>query len=267
MVPASFPHFQTNPRGSSTSEQQEKTDIHTVVEPVTSEYKTHDSPYSQDTVEKKSSYMRILIPILLAVVVLFFLYRMCSEDNNRMKQNKITADTIHRIGDTMSHEMSSQRESQEVILHNGTHLHVYKGGIEEQLVDFLEKGEYKTMSEEQLKAIWFDFDYLNFETGSATITPDSKVQLDNIVAILQAYPDTKIKIGGYTDRVGDESTNKRLSSDRANAVKDYLTNKGLLNQIDDAEGYGSEFAKYPSDAPESQRVFDRRVSISVRNNP
>lgn len=94
--------------------------------------------------------------------------------------------------------------------------------------------------------------------------PESQVQVDNLVAILNAFPDAKIKLGGYTDKTGDEAINKKLSNDRAIAVKNAFEAKGVGNRVMATEGYGSQFAKFPADAPESDRVTDRRVAVSVR---
>ena len=58
--------------------------------------------------------------------------------------------------------------------------------------------------------------------------------------------------------------NKKLSGDRATAVKDALSKAGVGAQVTDAEGYGSTMAKYAADAPETDRVKDRHVSVSVR---
>mgnify|MGYP003549474395 CR=1 FL=1 len=120
------------------------------------------------------------------------------------------------------------------------------------------------MGEDSLKKIWFDFDNLNFETGSANLTAGSQAQVSNMVAILKAFPAAKLKIGGYTDKVGNEASNRKLSASRANAVKAALDKGGVGAQVIGAEGYGSEFAKFPADAPESDRVKDRHVSVSIR---
>ena len=111
---------------------------------------------------------------------------------------------------------------------------------------------------------WFDFNDLNFKFGTAEIIPESRKELDDLVEILKAFPKVKIKIGAYTDRVGTESGNKKLSQDRANAIAAALKEAGVSAQVTGAEGYGSEFAKYPADAPEENRIKDRRVSVSVR---
>lgn len=155
------------------------------------------------------------------------------------------------------------RESLKVKLKNGVEIDAFKGGIEDKLVAFLNT-DYKALGADSLKNVWFDFDNLNFKTASAEITPESQKQIDNLTAILKAYPEVKLKIGGYTDKVGDEAKNKKLSGDRATAVKDALTKAGVGAQVPSAEGYGSSFAKYAADAPESDRVKDRHVSVSVR---
>lgn len=72
---------------------------------------------------------------------------------------------------------------------------------------------------------WFEFDRLNFASGSATILPESQEQLDNITAVLKAYPTVNVKIGGYTDNTGDPAANQKLSQARAESVMQALTAK------------------------------------------
>jgi outer membrane protein OmpA-like peptidoglycan-associated protein len=146
-----------------------------------------------------------------------------------------------------------------VELPGGVILDAYKGGIEDQLVSFL-----KDPSAEAGKDVWFDFDNLNFASGTADITPESQAQVNNIAAILKAFPKAKIKIGGYTDKTGDETANLNLSRNRAEAVKAALESAGVGSQVTGAEGYGSQYAKIPVEAPETARAVDRRVSVSVR---
>ena len=155
------------------------------------------------------------------------------------------------------------KESFKVKLANGVEIDALKAGIEDKLVAFLGTN-YKALGADSLKKIWFDFDNLNFKTGSAELTAESQKQVDNMTAILKAYPAVKLKIGGYTDKVGDEAKNKKLSGDRAAAVKDALAKAGVGAQVTDAEGYGSAMAKYAADAPEADRVKDRHVSVSLR---
>jgi outer membrane protein OmpA-like peptidoglycan-associated protein len=151
-------------------------------------------------------------------------------------------------------------ESLKVKLPDGVELDAFKGGIEDQLVTFL-----NNPSAVAGKNAWFDFDNLSFKTGSADITEESIKQVQNIAAILKAYPKLKIKIGGYTDKTGDSLANFKLSQGRAESVLSALKSSGANpSQLLGAEGYGSSFAKAPTDAPDEERKKDRRISVSVR---
>lgn len=151
----------------------------------------------------------------------------------------------------------------DVTLPNGTKLQAFPGGIEDQLVKFIQSDEYKNGTNDTLKTKWFDFDDLNFKFGTGELEATSQRQLDNIVAILKAFPDVKIKIGGYTDKKGDDATNKKLSDTRAKAVKAKLEAAGVGAQVPEAEGYGEEQAKVAETATDAERAVDRKTSVRL----
>jgi uncharacterized protein YidB (DUF937 family)/outer membrane protein OmpA-like peptidoglycan-associated protein len=157
----------------------------------------------------------------------------------------------------------TDRKLTEVSLPNGTKLQAYPGGIEDQLLKFIQSDEYKNGTAATLKDKWFNFDDLNFKFGTTELVPESKRQLDNIVAILKAFPDVKIKIGGYTDKKGDDAANKPLSGDRAKAVKTALEKAGVGAQVPEAEGYGEEFATVAETASDEERKADRKTSVRL----
>jgi outer membrane protein OmpA-like peptidoglycan-associated protein len=145
-------------------------------------------------------------------------------------------------------------------LPNGVEIKAYRNGIEDRLISFLNDPARKVDNN-----LWFDFDKLNFETGSSMITAESMPQIRNIAAILKAFPNASIKIGGYTDATGHEPTNQKLSQSRAEAVVAELRSNGIPDeQLAGAEGYGSKFAKAASNASDEERKMDRRISVSVR---
>jgi outer membrane protein OmpA-like peptidoglycan-associated protein len=218
--------------------------------------------HAEETVEKTGNSMKFLLPLflaILAIILLIYFFKGCNEG---VKDGAANKDTTQTHVDTTT-VVASAPESIKVKLPNGIELDAFKGGIEDKLVAFL-MTDYAKLGEDSLKKIWFDFDNLTFKLGSAEITPESQHQIDNIAAILKAFSKSKIKIGGYTDKTGDEPTNKKLSGDRATAVKAALDKAGVGPQVIGAEGYGSDFAVYPATAPESDRVHDRHVSVSVR---
>ncbi|MBE8712491.1 OmpA family protein [Sphingobacterium hungaricum] len=222
--------------------------------------------HTPESVKKNSrgaGYWWLLIPILLIVAWMVF-GKGCSNDKpTSTVDTSSSANSVAIVDSGMNNDSIASRQDVTIALPNGENLNAYASGIEENLVAFL-NSDYKSLSDEELKNKWFDFDYLNFETETATITEDSRNQLQNLNKILKAYPDAKIKIGGYTDKTGNEAYNKKLSLDRANAVKTFLTAEGSGAQVIDTEGYGSEHAKYEASAPESDRITDRRISVSVR---
>lgn len=146
---------------------------------------------------------------------------------------------------------------------NGTELHAYQGGLEEQMVHFLKSDGYnKAADDSSLKDVWYNFDNVNFKMGSATeLEAGSADQISNLAAILKAYPTAKIKIGGYTDKTGNEAANVKLSLDRANFIKSELSKLGVGAQILGAEGYGSKFAKVDAKASDEERAADRKMAV------
>lgn len=206
-----------------------------------------------------------LLLILIAIILLWYLMRGCGGN----KTGTTTTDSIStgQLADSASMTVPSpaapaaaSRESIKVTLPDGTVLDAFKGGIEDQLVTFL-----KDDSRKPGKDVWFDFDNLNFKTGSAELTEESMKQVGNIAAILKAFPKAKIKIGGYTDRTGDSTANLRLSKERAESVLTALKKQNANEaQLQGAEGYGSQFAKAAADAPDEERKKDRHISVSVR---
>ena len=142
-------------------------------------------------------------------------------------------------------------------LPGGVTLNVPERGIESQLVAFIDD-----RSRAVNDTTWFEFDRLNFATGSATILPESQEQLDNISAVLKAYPNVKVKIGGYTDNTGDPAANMRLSQARAESVKDALVAKGIAAPRMDAEGYGDRHPVADNSTDEG-RARNRRIALRV----
>jgi outer membrane protein OmpA-like peptidoglycan-associated protein len=214
--------------------------------------------------------MKFLMPLLLGILAVFlaiYFFKGCGTSGKK-EEIAITADTTAEKQTPVTEPVvtapaTTVREMFKVKLPNDTVLDAYKGGIEDKLVSFLGT-DYKKLGEDSLKKIWFDFDNLNFKTASADLTDDSQKQVANIAAILKAFPSVKLKIGGYTDKVGNEAANKKLSDARAKSVQAALAKAGVGSQITGAEGYGSAFAAYAADAPETDRVKDRHVSVSVR---
>ncbi len=87
-------------------------------------------------------------------------------------------------------------------------------------------------------------------------------QMKNIAKILEAFPNVKLKIGGYTDNTGSEEGNLKLSRARANAVLQQMLSWRFAEGRFEAEGYGSQHAVATNDTEEG-RERNRRIALRV----
>lgn len=101
-----------------------------------------------------------------------------------------------------------------------------------------------------------------FDTGKYTLKPDTKIALAKVAGILQAYPGLKLQVEGYTDSVGGDEYNQKLSENRAGAVRDFLVQQGVQMNNISATGYGK--ADPVADNGSAQgRAQNRRVQMVV----
>jgi len=213
------------------------------------------------------SIWKWLLPLLLLIAAAYFLWKQC-EKKETTTTTTVAGDTLSTSNDTAAMQndtaatMTSTRVDENIDL-NGTSLKGYKGGMEDNMISFLKSGAYASAADDAaLKDKWYDFDHVNFKMGSASeLEAGSQGQLENLVAILKAYPDAKIKIGGYTDKVGNEAANVKLSGERATYIKDWLAKQGVGSQVLGAEGYGGKFATVDASASDAERAIDRKMSV------
>jgi outer membrane protein OmpA-like peptidoglycan-associated protein len=230
--------------------------------------------YATEKASGGGSPLKWLLPIALLGLLTWGAYKLFSggkADGGDTHTDSAAHATVtdHTTTTDTSHATTTVvpggKESMKVKLADGTEISAFKGGVEDKLVAFLGTN-WKALGADSLKKIWYDFDNLNFDLGKSTITAESMVQVKNLAAILKAYPDAKIKVGGYTDKKGDAALNKKLSQSRADAVIAALKGLGTnAAQLSGAEGYGSEFATVAAEASDEERRKDRRTAVSIRN--
>ena len=104
---------------------------------------------------------------------------------------------------------------------------------------------------------------IRFESGRATIDPDSAGLLDRLIETALRCPTANIEIAGHTDSDGDDGFNRALSEKRAQAVADYLVKAGLPADRFKATGYGSLQPVAGNDTDEG-KAQNRRIEFVVR---
>jgi lipid-binding SYLF domain-containing protein len=101
---------------------------------------------------------------------------------------------------------------------------------------------------------------VHFATGKAELTADSDAALNDAVAALKEHADWNIRVEGFTDNVGKSDANLALSSDRANAVMEWLANHGIERGRLSAKGYG-ESRPVAKNSTAEGRAKNRRVEL------
>ncbi|WP_114821865.1 sodium-translocating pyrophosphatase [Chryseobacterium sp. KLBC 52] len=110
---------------------------------------------------------------------------------------------------------------------------------------------------------WYTIENLYFETGSSDLKAESALQLITLSEILNAYPDLKIKLGGYTDNSGNEDSNLKLSNLRAQTAKLKLLELGISADRIEAEGYGSQHPVCEANDTDECKAKNRRIDVRV----
>ncbi len=203
---------------------------------------------------------RWLVPlaILGALILVWLLMRSMNGPKNPAQS---AADATHHaatsVGNAASSAWAALGDMVALKLPDGTSLDAPTLGVESRLITYLNDGTAVVADE-----TWFDFDRLLFDTGKATLQPQSQEQIGNIAAILKAFPKAKVRIGGYTDNTGDAAANMALSQARADTVMAELNKLGVDPARMDAKGYGAEHP-VADNATEEGRQKNRRISLHV----
>ncbi|MCW3114242.1 MAG: OmpA/MotB domain protein [Segetibacter sp.] len=118
------------------------------------------------------------------------------------------------------------------------------------------------VKEEAKKRLNFATRGIYFETGKAIIKRESFSKLNEIVSIINEYPDYNLRLGGHTDSVGSTVRNEILSQARVDVVKSYLVAKGISEERLQAKGFGESMPIAPNKTAVG-RARNRRVEMEL----
>jgi OmpA-OmpF porin, OOP family len=170
---------------------------------------------------------------------------------------EMSTDVANKAASLAKDGLAALGKTTDINLPNGKSLKIPENGIEKKLVTFIE-----TPGQLGEKDTWFTFDGLQFKLGSATLKSSSVERLKNIAAIMKAYPNVHLKIGGHTDNLGNADNNLLLSSKRSLVALQQLVKLGVAPDRLQAEGYGDKVPVADNSTMEGRRE-NRRVEIQV----
>jgi outer membrane protein OmpA-like peptidoglycan-associated protein len=101
-----------------------------------------------------------------------------------------------------------------------------------------------------------------FDTGKYSLKSGAREKLAKVAGILIAYSGLNVEVGGYTDNVGGDDMNQKLSENRAGAVRDYLVEEGVGSNSVTAKGFGNTLPVTSNDNA-GGRQANRRVELVV----
>jgi outer membrane protein OmpA-like peptidoglycan-associated protein len=101
-----------------------------------------------------------------------------------------------------------------------------------------------------------------FDTGKSSLKQNAQISLAKVSAILEQYPDLKLQIEGYTDAIGGDAYNLKLSEDRATSTQAFLVNNGVNPGNVSALGFGKS-NPVADNGTASGRAQNRRVEMVV----
>lgn len=104
--------------------------------------------------------------------------------------------------------------------------------------------------------------HIQFEYNSSALTDDSQTGIQMLADFLQRNPELKVELAGHTDDVGSAAYNLKLSSERAEVVRNALIDKGIEESRLVAKGYGATKPLVPNDS-EEHRAKNRRTEMII----
>jgi outer membrane protein OmpA-like peptidoglycan-associated protein len=103
---------------------------------------------------------------------------------------------------------------------------------------------------------------VEFKAGRASLTEKGRETVDEIAEVLKKYREVYIEIAGYTDDIGDNADNLRLSIARVRSVKARLISRGIKAARLKTAGYGEMYPLVPNNSEKNRRI-NRRVEFHI----
>jgi len=242
-------------------------------------------PAPEIDVEKKRKFgwwWWLILLLILLLLILFFWKKCCSSECSTTKvaateivapatptvaaTDSIKPDSIKSVADTLANKANNLikdlGDALSITLPDGKEWKIPKNTPEFKLFSFLNSSDAKVDESDKTKG-WITLDRLSFGKGKAVLAPEAESQLKNIAMIMKFFPNSQIKMGGYSDNTGSNELNMKLTDQRAKVAADKLIALGVDAKRVTHEGYGSQFPVCPANDTDACKAANRRVDVRV----
>jgi len=233
--------------------------------------------------KRKFGWWWWLILLLLLLLLILFFWKKCSCSECSTPKvaatesvmpvattvaatDSITPDSIKNVVDTLANKandlIKDLGDALSITLPDGKEWKIPKNTPEFKLFSFLNSPDAKVDESDKTQG-WITLDRLSFGKGKANLAPEAESQLKNIAMIMKFFPNSQVKMGGYSDNTGSNELNMKLSAQRAKVAANKLIALGVNANRVASEGYGSQFPVCPANDTDACRAANRRVDVKV----
>jgi outer membrane protein OmpA-like peptidoglycan-associated protein len=186
------------------------------------------------------------------------------DEADRLKrQNEATTAAAQSEADRLKRENDAQRAASQVELDSAAR---QKAELEAEKVQLraqlLTQFNAILQTRDTARGLIVNMSDVLFDTARFSLRPLAREKLAKVAGIVSGHPGLRLDVEGYTDSVGGDDYNQRLSEQRGNAVRDYLTQEGMAAGSVTAKGFGKS-DPVASNGTASGRQQNRRVEIVI----
>ena len=169
-----------------------------------------------------------------------------------LHKNNFVWESGIRLGISFSKKKNKIVETPSVpqteVLHQDT---ILSGNVNQKEKETVDKAETKVVEQDIKEPVKVTFPVIYFSFNRITIRPSEVSKLKSILHILKENPDMKVTVTGWCDTRGSVAVNRRISRQRAQALKTWLVKRGIAARRISVVGKGSDASRT---APKARRV-------------
>lgn len=183
---------------------------------------------------------------------------------DRLKlENDVRAAAAKAEADRMQRENEAQRAASQAALDNAAkkvaEMEAQKAELRSQL---LNQFNAILQTQDTARGLIVSMDDVLFDTGRFALRPLAREKLAKVAGIVSGHPGLRLEVEGHTDSVGSEESNQKLSEERGDSVRNYLTGQGMAASAVSSKGFGENQPVATNDTAKG-RQQNRRVELVI----